>query len=71
MEIPLSPLCRGSGAPKTTKDQGVRHGGRLGSQLCRWRLLNSASLEDCLTTKEWFELACDGEIHCREQCGCL
>lgn len=32
---------------------------------------SSASLEDCLTTEEWFDLARDAEIHCREHWGCL
>lgn len=56
------------GPPKIREPVG---GGRLDSQLCRWGLLSSASFEDCLTTKEWFELARDGKIHCREHWGCL
>lgn len=36
------------------------------SQLCRWGLLGSTSPEDCLMTEEWFDLACDAKIHCRE-----
>lgn len=53
MEIPLSPLCRGSGAPKTTKDQGARHGGRLGSQLCRWGLLNTGIVSRLKNGLNW------------------
>lgn len=70
MEIPLSPLCRGSKAPRPPKTREPGGGGHLGSRLCRWGLLNSASLEDCLTTEEWFELAHAGEIHCREHRAC-
>ena len=32
---------------------------------------SSVLLEDCLTTEEWFDLARDAEIHCREHWGCL
>lgn len=46
-------------------------GERLASQLVQVGAAESALLEDCLTTEEWFELARDTEIHCREHLGCL
>lgn len=68
----LSPHCRDSGTPKATNDQGASWRWASGlPPFCQWGLLSSASLEDCLTPEEWFELAHDAEIHCREHWGCL
>lgn len=45
MEFLLSSLCRGSGAPKTTKDQAARRGVGV------WAL--SSAGEGCLTVRHW------------------
>lgn len=65
----LSALAAGPARPPEIRES--IKSGRLDFQGCRWDLLKSISLEDCLTTEEWSELARGAEICYREHWGCL